>query len=346
MPSEKPRELARQVAERHDRDENERHACRYEEPSVDGDQAVTVAGAQIGAEDADGGADDADTTDDQRQQQALGTERRLAEDQRRHERDRVGLEEVRRHTRAVTNIVADVVGNRGCVARIVLGDARLDLADQVGADVGCLGEDAAADTHEHGEQRATEAETLEHRGGVVVEDQQHDRCAEQAEADGEHADDAAGTERDPETARRLPDPSGRRDANVGLGGQRHSDIADGGRERGTDQEEQRPPELHDESTVVDRQRQQKQEDDDGEDSERAELPVQVSAGAFLHGFRDLLHARCPLICPADLLHQEICVPERRQRDHQGHGHQAVLGAGDSRGGYRFMLTGQRHPETP
>jgi hypothetical protein len=40
----------------------------------------------------------------------------------------------------------------------------LDLADQVGADVGGLGEDAAADTHEHREQGGAEAEALEHLG--------------------------------------------------------------------------------------------------------------------------------------------------------------------------------------
>ena len=59
---------------------------------------------------------------------------------------------------AVADVVADVVRDRGGVARVVLGDALLDLADEVGADVGRLREDAAADPHEHREQRAAEAE--------------------------------------------------------------------------------------------------------------------------------------------------------------------------------------------
>ena len=80
----------------------------------------------------------------------------------RDQRDGVGLEQVGGHAGAVTDVVADVVGDGGGVARVVLGDALLDLADQVGADVGGLGEDAAADTHEHGEQRGAEAEALEH----------------------------------------------------------------------------------------------------------------------------------------------------------------------------------------
>ena len=91
----------------------------------------------------------------------FGAEGGLAEDQRGDQRDGVGLEQVGGHAGAVADVVADVVGDGGGVARVVLGDARLDLADEVGADVGRLGEDAAADPHEHGEQRAAEAEALE-----------------------------------------------------------------------------------------------------------------------------------------------------------------------------------------
>ena len=59
-----------------------------------------------------------------------------AEQDHRDGGDRVGLEQVGRHAGAVADVVADVVGDRGRVARVVLGDARLDLADEVGADVG------------------------------------------------------------------------------------------------------------------------------------------------------------------------------------------------------------------
>ena len=70
----------------------------------------------------------------------------------------VGLEQVGGHAGAVADIVADVVGDHGRVARVILGDAGLDLADQVGADIGALGEDAAAETGEDGDQRGAEAE--------------------------------------------------------------------------------------------------------------------------------------------------------------------------------------------
>ena len=44
------------------------------------------------------------------------------------------------------------------VAGIVLGDALLDLADEVGADVGGLGVDAAAELGEQRHERGAEAE--------------------------------------------------------------------------------------------------------------------------------------------------------------------------------------------
>ena len=84
------------------------------------------------------------------------------EDRRQHhgrdDRHRVGLEQVGRHAGAVADIVADVVGNGRRVARIVLRNAGFDLADQIAADVGALGEDAAAETGEDRDQRGAEAE--------------------------------------------------------------------------------------------------------------------------------------------------------------------------------------------
>jgi hypothetical protein len=76
---------------------------------------------------------------------------------RRDDRDRVGFEEVGRHAGAVPHVVADVVGDHGGIARIVLGDAGFDLAHEVGADVGTLGEDAAAETREDRDQREPNA---------------------------------------------------------------------------------------------------------------------------------------------------------------------------------------------
>ena len=70
----------------------------------------------------------------------------------------IGLEQVGGHARAVADIVADIVGDDGGVAWIVLGNAGFDLADEVGADVGGLGENSAAETSEDRYQRGAESE--------------------------------------------------------------------------------------------------------------------------------------------------------------------------------------------
>jgi hypothetical protein len=67
-------------------------------------------------------------------------------------RHRIGLEQVGRHTGAVTDIVAHIVRDGGGVTRIVLGNAGFHLADHVAADVSTLGEDAAAETGEDRDQ--------------------------------------------------------------------------------------------------------------------------------------------------------------------------------------------------
>ena len=112
-----------------------------------------------------------------------------AEDHGGDDGDFVALEDVGGHAGAVADVVADVVGDGGGVAGIVLGDVGFDLADQVGADVGGLGVDAAADAHEQGQQRAAEAEAQQGLVGVFAVEQEDDRAAQQAEAVGQHAGD-------------------------------------------------------------------------------------------------------------------------------------------------------------
>ena len=94
----------------------------------------------------------------------------VSEQHHRGGRHAVGLEQVRRHAGAVADVVAHVVGDHRRVARIVLGNVRLDLPDEVGADVGALREDAAAETREHRDQRAAEREAYQGLGGRLVLD--------------------------------------------------------------------------------------------------------------------------------------------------------------------------------
>ena len=95
---------------------------------------------------------------DERAPALVGLHHQRAEQHGGDDGHRVGLEQVGGHAGAVADVVADVVGDHRRVARIVLGDAGLDLADQVGADVGALGEDAAAETREDRDQRGAEGE--------------------------------------------------------------------------------------------------------------------------------------------------------------------------------------------
>ena len=244
----------------------------------------------LGDVDADDRGDDADRRDDQREDQTLGAERGAAQDQRGDQRHGVGLEEVGGHAGAVTDVVTDVVGDGGGVAGVVLGDALLDLADQVGADVGGLGEDAAADPHEHGEHGRTETEALQHLWRAAGVGQDDDGGTEQAEAGGGQADRAAGAEGDLHGL--LPATvtiGGGGDPDVGPGGQPHAEVADGRREGRTEQERDRAADPL--AGGLRRQREEQHEDDRDEDAEGAELPAEVGGGALLDGLGDLLHLR-------------------------------------------------------
>ncbi len=70
----------------------------------------------------------------------------------------IGLEQIGRHAGAIADIVAHIVGDGGGIARVVFGNSRFDLADHVAADIGALGEDAAAETGEDRDQRRAEAQ--------------------------------------------------------------------------------------------------------------------------------------------------------------------------------------------
>ncbi len=100
---------------------------------------------------------------------------------RRHDRHRVSLEQVGGHAGAIADVVADVVGDGRRIAGIVLGNAGLDLADEIGADVSALGEDAAAKTGEDRDQRGAEAERDQRVDRLAIRGRIAERAGENAE---------------------------------------------------------------------------------------------------------------------------------------------------------------------
>ena len=182
----------------------------------------------------------------------LSSMRRAGEEDRRqhHGGDgghRIGLEQVGRHAGAVADVVAHVVGDGGRVARIILGNAGLDLADEIAADIGALGEDAAAETGEDGDQRGAEAER--HQGvdhGAVVrglvqgagEKAEIDGDAEEREARHQQAGDRARLERHLEAAGERAD---RRLGGADVGAHRHVHADEAGHARTGSRRWQSPP---------------------------------------------------------------------------------------------------------
>ena len=104
---------------------------------------------------------------------------RVDRDAQDHRADVLGggrLEQVGAAAGAVADVVADEVRDDARVAGIVLGDALLDLADEVGADVGGLGVDAAAELGEQGDERGPEAEADDEERRLGDGDVRRRRC--------------------------------------------------------------------------------------------------------------------------------------------------------------------------
>src|SRR5690606_40423839 len=110
-----------------------------EHAAVEGAHDVGRALGQAHEVDADDAGDDGDGAQHQRVEHQVGdvagARQQVAEEHRPDGGHGVGLEQVGAHAGAVADVVAAVVGDDGRVARVVLGDARLDLAHQVGAHV-------------------------------------------------------------------------------------------------------------------------------------------------------------------------------------------------------------------
>ena len=74
----------------------------------------------------------------------------------------VGLKEIGSHSSDISNIVSNIVGNHSRVARIILGDARLNLSNEIGTNVSCLGVDTTGNTGK--ESNGTSSESKSSKG--------------------------------------------------------------------------------------------------------------------------------------------------------------------------------------
>src|SRR4029077_14282407 len=109
--------------------------------------------------DADDRGDQAEGARYQRKQDAAQAEVGKQTDPENHGADvfRGGrFEQVGAAAGTVADVVTHQVGNHRRVARVVFGNARLHLADEVGADVGGFRVDAAAELGEQRDERSAE----------------------------------------------------------------------------------------------------------------------------------------------------------------------------------------------
>ena len=195
----------------------------------------------------------------------------------------VGLEKVGPHAGHIADVVAHVVGDDTGVARVILGNTRLDFADEVGADVGSLGEDAAADAVEDGHQRGAHGEAVDDVHvmlGLAEEDKEPTHAEQTHGGHGQSHDRAAEKRR----GQRRTSPAfvrGDGRAHVDVRGGIHADVAGDGRSRRTEEERQRfPGVLEDEQAA----------DNDGEARDEQQFAAHEDHRALVDFAGDFRHA--------------------------------------------------------
>ena len=198
--------------------------------------------------------------------------------------EHIGLVQVGAHAGHVAHVVAHVVGDGGGVAGVVLGNAGLDLAHQVGSHVGGLGEDAAAHAAEQGHKGCAHAEhdhglgdLLSGETGDVLEDVEPDGHVQQAQAHHSKAHDRAGRERHVEAAVEAL-VGGVGGAGVGAGGDLHADEARQGGINAAGNESKGDEPVVEQPDPG--QNQQDHEDDDKDLCNGGILALKISVGTF------------------------------------------------------------------
>ena len=226
---------------------------------------------------AEDGGHDAAGHQEEGQADALGVPG--SQEQSGEDRAHIGFEQVRAHAGHVAHVVAHVVADDGGVAGVILGDAGLHLAHQVGAHVSGLGIDAAAHTGKQSDGGSAQGEAGD---DIVVppEDQIEDGQPQRAQTDHAQPQHRAAGKGDVQRGgHALFGALG--GADVGAGGAHHAAEARQDREQSTHKEaDGRGQVQHDE---------QDHEHDGGKDSHHHILALEVSHGALVDEARDLTH---------------------------------------------------------
>jgi hypothetical protein len=239
----------------------------------------------------------------------------------------IGLEEVRSHAGDIADVVPDVVRDHGRIAWVVLRDAGLDLAHQIGTYVRGLGEDAAADAREHGLHRSTHAEGQDGGGdqhhadtfpAAPLRDQQvgqdePDHDVAEPEPDHHQPHDGTASEGDLQGLGKGG-AGGGGGARGRLGRGLHAEIAgQGGEEPAGDEGGRQPRALH--AQAKGQQGKHGGEHDEHDDHDPI-LLAQVGQGAATHIGADALHGLGALVLAPHLGEK---APSEKHGQKGGHG---------------------------
>ena len=240
--------------------------------------------------------------------------RKRAEGHRSDDRTDVGLEQVGAHAGDVADVVTDVVGDGARVAGVVFGNARFDLANEVGADVGRFREDAATNAREQCDRRGAKAKAEDlfqaHRRKVRSVEHREPGDAEQRQANHAHAHDHARAERNAQCIGQAV-RRGLRRAHGRAGRGVHAEVAgDAGRERTA---HKRDGGVHAQALGFVRHG-DRHKDDDHEHGKPFVFGFEESGGAFLDLLGDALHH---FVAVTALHDREVTHDGEHQRDASG-----------------------------
>mmetsp|Transcript_6760 Transcript_6760/g.7555 ORF Transcript_6760/g.7555 Transcript_6760/m.7555 type:complete len:262 (+) Transcript_6760:1992-2777(+) len=243
----------------------------------------------------------------------------------RNDRPGEGFEQVSTHTRNITHIVSDVVGNCCGIVRGILVEFILDLAHQVSANVSRLGVDATTNPSEQGNRRTPKSETTQgfpHFKVILclgLKDQVQDGNPAQTAGDDTKSHHGTAFECNLEpSVKPIITLASQSRANVGFRGNFHPNVTRQCGEASTHDEADgswnRDPGGHGD------------EDNDDKDSKCLVLSLEECVRSFSDQLRDPQRLDFGLVQLAtrDLVHVHSCHQGSQNTSDQGHNHIRLL----------------------